>query len=125
MDEKFRKEMEENGADVETTVKRFMGNEKMYMKFIMKFLDDNNYDKLKENLSKGDYEETFNSAHTLKGVAANLGIDPVCALAAEISDLLRHKKTGDEVDVNKLNELTEQLGEAYFRFKKILEANRQ
>ena len=42
MDEKFRKQLEENGADVDTTVKRFMGNEAIYMKFIMKFLDDDN-----------------------------------------------------------------------------------
>ena len=29
--------MEENGADVATTLKRFMGNETIYLKFIMKF----------------------------------------------------------------------------------------
>ena len=40
MDEKFRKQMEENGADVNTTLKRFMGNEALYMKFIVKFLDE-------------------------------------------------------------------------------------
>ena len=123
MDEKFRKQLEENGADVDTTVKRFMGNEAIYMKFIMKFLYDDNYDKLKANLKAGNFEETFNSAHTLKGVAANLGIDPVSAVAAEISDLLRHKQA-DEVDVEKLDVLTEKLGEVYFRFKEILKANK-
>ena len=35
MDENFRKQLEENGADVEGTLKRFMGNEALYMKFIM------------------------------------------------------------------------------------------
>lgn len=123
MDERFRKQLEESGADVDTTLKRFMGKEALYMKFIMKFLDDDNYDKLKENLKAGNYEETFNSAHTLKGVAANLGIEPVSAVAAEISDLLWHKQP-EEVDVEKLNALTEKLGEVYFHFKEILRENR-
>ena len=78
---------------------------------------------IKANLKAGNFEETFNSAHTLKGVAANLGIDPVSAVAAEISDLLRHKQA-DEVDVEKLDVLTEKLGEVYFRFKEILKANK-
>lgn len=56
MDETFRKRMEENGADVETTLKRFMGNEKMYMKYIMKFLDDKNFDSIRENLKSQNYE---------------------------------------------------------------------
>ena len=48
MDEKFRKQLEENGADVDATLKRFMGNETLYMKFIMKFLDDKNFAGVKE-----------------------------------------------------------------------------
>ncbi len=35
MDAGFRKQLEENGADVDMTLKRFMGNEAIYMKFMM------------------------------------------------------------------------------------------
>ena len=35
MEENFKSILEENGADVKTTLKRFMGNEALYMKFIM------------------------------------------------------------------------------------------
>lgn len=34
MDEKFRQQLEESGADVEATLKRFMGNDAIYLKFL-------------------------------------------------------------------------------------------
>ncbi len=123
MDETFRKQMEENGADVETTLKRFMGNEKMYMKYIMKFLDDKNFDSIRENLESQNYEAVFNAAHTLKGVTANLGLNPVNAASAEISELLRGK-AASEVDAEKVNAVFLELTESYERFRKVLEANK-
>lgn len=123
MNETFRKQMEENGADVETTLKRFMGNEKMYMKYIMKFLDDKNFDNIRENLESRNYETVFNAAHTLKGVTANLGLNPVNAAAAEISELLRGR-AASEVDEEKVNAVFLTLSESYERFRKILEANK-
>lgn len=123
MDEKFRKQMEENGANVDTTLERFMGNEALYMKFIMKFLDDKNFGDIMESLEKSDYEGAFNGAHALKGVTANLGLDPINAAAAQITELLRNKQA-QEVDVEKLNETKKQLEEAYIRFQKILAENK-
>lgn len=123
MDEKFRKQLEENGADVATTLKRFMGNENMYMKYVMKFLDDKNFDGIRENLAGKDYEAVFAGAHTLKGVTANLGLNPINAAAAEMSELLRGKAAG-EVDTAKLEAAFERLSEAYGRIRKILEENK-
>ena len=123
MDEKFRKQLEENGTDVDTVLKRFLGNEAMYMKFIMKFLDDKSYQGLIENIGKRDYEEAFKSAQTLKGVTANLGIEPVCAAATLITDLLRNKQP-EEVDAALLDQYGKQLTEAYDRFREIIEENR-
>ena len=123
MDEKFRKQLEENGTDVDTVLKRFLGNEAMYMKFIMKFLDDKSYQGLMESIGNRDYEEAFRSAHTLKGVTANLGIEPVCAAATLITDLLRNKQP-EEVDAGLLDQYGRQLTEAYDRFREIVEENR-
>lgn len=124
MDADFRKQLEENGADVDMTLKRFMGNESIYMKFIMKFLDDKSYESVKENLEKKNYEEVFKSAHTLKGVTANLGLNPVNDAASQICELLRGRQDQD-VDTDKLEELWKQLEEAYGRFQKILLENKQ
>lgn len=123
MDEKFRKQMEENGADVEATLKRFMGKESMYMKYVMKFLDDENYAHIRESLQKQDYETVFSAAHTLKGVSANLGLNPINAAAAEITELLRGKAAAD-VDTAKVEAVFAELSESYERIRKVLEDNR-
>lgn len=125
MDAGFRKQLEENGADVDMTLKRFMGNEAIYMKFIMKFLDDKSYDGIKENLENKNYEEVFKSAHTLKGVTANLGLDPINAVASQLCELLRGKQQEQDVDTDKVKELWEQLEEVYGRFQKIIMENKQ
>lgn len=124
MDAEFRRRLEENGADVDMTLKRFMGNEAIYMKFIMKFLDDKSYESIKENMGQGNYEEVFKSAHTLKGVTANLGLDPITEISSQICELLRGKSSQD-VDTDRLNGLWEQLKEVYGRFQKVLTENKQ
>lgn len=121
MDEKFRKQMEENGADVAATLKRFMGNEKIYMKFLMKFPEDKNYDAIMENMKKQDYDAVFNGVHTLKGVCANLGLNPVYNAASQITELLRNREK-QQIDIDELNECMTRLQEAYERFREILDS---
>ena len=62
MDDKFRQQLEECGADVETTLKRFMGNDAIYQKFLGKFPNDPNYANLGTNLEAGAFEEAYNKA---------------------------------------------------------------
>lgn len=121
MDDKFRKQMEESGADVSTTLKRFMGNEAIYMKFLMKFPEDKNYDTIIESMKKNDYDAVFNGVHTLKGVSANLGLNPVYNAASQITELLRNRSQ-QQVDTGKLNEYMLQLQEAYGSFREILDS---
>ena len=97
MDEQFEKELRENGAGVDAAVHRFMGNKALYKKFLLKFKDDRNCEALAENIRNGNYEAAFNSAHTLKGVSANLGLDPIYKGACEVTELLRGKQP-EEVD---------------------------
>ena len=99
MDEGFKKQLLDNGADIETTVNRFMGNEGLYLKFLMKFQDDRHYESLEKNLEEQKYEDAFNDAHTLKGVAANLGLDTISNASSKLTELLRGKKTPDEIDL--------------------------
>ncbi len=67
----------EAGADVSQTLQRFMNNEGIYVKFLGKFLNDPSYKGLEESMDKKDYEEALRQAHTLKGVAGNLGLTPL------------------------------------------------
>lgn len=122
MDEVFKKQLEEGGADVDVTLKRFMGNEAIYMKFILKFLDDKNYDMIMDSLAKKDYAGAFAGAHSLKGVSGNLGLTPVYEVSSLITELLRDKQD-EEVDIEKLNEARERLEESYCRLQKIIRDN--
>ena len=69
MDENFKKQMEANGVDVDATLKRFMGKEAIFMKFIMKFADDQNCRQIRDGLENRDVQAAFDRAHSLKGVA--------------------------------------------------------
>ena len=123
MDADFRQKMEENGADVETTINRFMGNEAMYLKFLGKFLDDQNYKMLGENLEAKNYEEAFKCAHTLKGVTANLGLDPIQKAVSELVEEIRGKEAG-EINEARVDEEWQNVKSYYEKFFEIISANR-
>jgi len=124
VNDQYRSQLEQNGADVQTTVKRFMGNEAMYERFLGKFLKDENYAKLIRELEQKNYEEAFKCAHTLKGVAANLGLTPIYTASSELTELLRDKKP-EEVDVAAADAKKEEIEASYAVFSGIISANQQ
>lgn len=119
MDESFKSKLIENGADVENTLKRFMGNEAIYEKFLKKFMDNSNYSGLAESIQAKDYEEAFKCAHTLKGVSANLGLDPIYKAASELTEEVRGK-ANDEVNSERVQEIWQELQKAYQLFSDLL-----
>lgn len=109
MDANFKASLEEMGMNVDNTVKRFMGNEGLYLKFLNKYQADQSVANIQKYISEQNAEEAFKSAHTLKGVAANLGLDPIAQYASDIVELFRGKTQFSEVDTDKLNILNEEL----------------
>lgn len=77
----MKKELITYGINMEDTLKRFMGNEELYGKFLEKFLHDDSYNQLKISLQEQDLGEAYKNAHS-KGVTANLGIDPLSKVVA-------------------------------------------
>ena len=65
----FYREIGSSYADVTAR----LGNEEFVRYFVLLFKDDKSFEELKESLEKGLAEDAFRAAHTLKGVAANLG----------------------------------------------------
>ncbi|MFG6355722.1 MAG: Hpt domain-containing protein [Acetatifactor sp.] len=120
MDEALKQRLAENGADVEGTLHRFMGNEALYLKFLLKFKDDTNYRGLLNSLDGENYEEAFKYAHTLKGVSANLGLDPIGRPASALTELLRGK-AAEEVDREQVAVQRAALEEAYKLFAGLIE----
>ncbi len=122
MDEKFRQQLEENGADVEATLKRFMGNDAIYLKFLGKFPGDPNYANLGANMEAGNYEEAYKCAHALKGVVGNLGLTPIFENVSVLVEELRNKANAD-VDAALANEEWQKVKTVYEQFIAIINEN--
>lgn len=65
--------MRELNMDIEGTLARFSGNGALLERFIRKFAQDTTFQDLKQGVSENDWKKMEISAHTLKGVAGNLG----------------------------------------------------
>ena len=71
---------------------RFGNNEMMYIRFLKKFLEDKTYVALENAWKNKDYVEIEKTAHTLKGIIANLGINRLYVLTNEMVQAVREKQ---------------------------------
>lgn len=122
MEDKFKRQLVEGGADVETTLKRFMGNEAIYQKFLGKFPDDKNYVNLGKNLEEGAFEAAYECAHALKGVVGNLGLTPIFERVSTLVEELRNKAPED-VNVERAKEEWQEVQKVYEQFISIIREN--
>lgn len=83
------------GANVEEGLQRCMNNEAFYLRMVSLFLQDKNFDALKDNIKQGNLEEAFKASHALKGVLGNLAITPLYDIIFEMTELLRNKTQCD------------------------------
>lgn len=74
MDEKTKQNLNEAGINVEEALERFMGNEMLMVRFLKKFLDDENFPKLARAVEEKNWQEALTASHTLKGVCGNLSM---------------------------------------------------
>lgn len=92
----FKEIFEAYGADYQTTMARFMGNEPMYLKFLDMLFRDDNLKKLGDALKQKDHEEAFAAAHTLKGVVGNMGLTPLYDAVCTLVEPLRAGEHRDD-----------------------------
>lgn len=78
------------GGDYDDALSRMM-NDALVEKFIMKFPADNTMDAMLQALESGDTQRVFRAAHTMKGIAANLGFTRLCKASSELTEQLRGK----------------------------------
>lgn len=82
------------GGSYEEIMARLMTEERV-LRFVRKFPADGSYALLKSSLESGNLEEAFRAAHTLKGVAQNLGFTALYEKASSVTEILR----GGSMDV--------------------------
>lgn len=107
--------LQDNGVNVQEALDRIMNNEMFYDKFLKKFLQDTNYEKLKTALETGDHENGLDYAHTLKGVCGNLGMNELFELLKQMVDDYRAG------DYSRLNDLFSKVSEKYDRIYNVLD----
>lgn len=77
-----------NSADV----LRRLPSEAMVRKFIGKYPADTSWGSLESAINSQDWETAFRAAHTLKGVAQNLGFQRLYLSSAALTEALRGPK---------------------------------
>lgn len=77
------------GCNIDEAMGRFLNNEAFYEKCFNKFLNDASFAGLGTALEQGKVTESFEYAHNLKGVSANMGITPIAEVIVGLVEELR------------------------------------
>lgn len=73
-------------------------SETMLLKLIGMLLRDTNYSDISAALKQRDYEAAFRGAHTLKGIALNLGLPPLAEKASRLTEVLRARQDNPDIE---------------------------
>ncbi len=85
---------EQLGGDYNDALTRMM-NEGFVERFIIKFLDDKTFESMKSAIESGNVVELFKGAHTMKGIAGNLGFTKLGETASALTEHLRGRDSGE------------------------------
>ena len=80
------------GVDYDATLRRFAGNMVLYLRVLGMLPNDKSLEKLGAAIDSGDLDKAFEAAHTLKGVAGNLGLTPLLEAVHTIVEPLRERE---------------------------------
>ena len=88
------------GLDTRDGLTRVAGNRKLYLKLLRQFVEQQGpaVAEIAAALEKGDAALAERGAHTLKGVAANLGAKQVQAAASVLEEVIRHRGGAAETE---------------------------
>lgn len=67
----------------------FLEDAGFYIELLKEMLKAPGFEELGKQLKEGDAKAAFDTAHSLKGIIANCGIDPMLSIAVEIVEPLR------------------------------------
>lgn len=101
--------------DSTDTLRRFGNQQSILERFLLKFLDDSTMLALKDAFSCRDKDEFESHAHTLKGIANNLGLYELGAICSKSVQAIR------EGNFPKALEIFPEIQDEYTRIIKILE----
>lgn len=101
MDALLRQSLELCETDVTGALKRFSGDEALYITCLSTFLEDPTMDMLVKAIDERSWDEAFTAAHALKGLAGNMGFVPLFHAVAELVLLIRAGRLSEIESSNK------------------------
>lgn len=110
-----KKKLRDEGIDYESGVKRFAGKEKIYEKYLFKYLQDDHFEKAEKSYNEQDFTQVLEELHALKGIAGTLGIQELFQLCSDIVTSIRNNN-------NDIDETFEYVKTENLRVKQIIES---
>jgi two-component system sensor histidine kinase/response regulator len=94
-----------DGLDTNDGLSRVGGNRTLYLKILRQFAEEHGAtaDQVANALAKGDRSLAERLAHTLKGVAGNIGAAGVQSSAAALERAIRERSSADEIERARLH----------------------
>ncbi len=91
------------GLDVKDGLSRVMGNEKLYLKLLRQFAEQQGPapGQIAEALALGDAVLAERLAHTLKGVAGNIGAKLVHVASSDLEKLIKERANAAEIETGR------------------------
>ena len=106
------------GGDPRSALYRLAGDRELYWKLLCRYSEEKEWEEVPRQLEQGDIVKAFRGTHTLKGVAANLGLLPLYDLLSFLTELLREQEE-DQIKVKEI------IREASLEWKALLLEKRQ
>lgn len=94
-------ELKDFGANIDEAMDRFMNNDELYKKMLLKLPSNIESLPVLSFAEKGNYEQAVANAHALKGVTGNLSITPLYKAYTKAVDLFKANKPNDAKQVIK------------------------
>lgn len=88
---------EKVGGNYDEVIGR-LRKDSLITKYLGLFGSDDSFANLKAAIASKDWQAGFAASHTLKGLAANLGLENLRAAASDICENLRHGEPDGTVD---------------------------
>lgn len=92
------------GEDFEEVFER-IGNEQWIEKYLKKFATEAYHKKLDEAIAEQSWSEAFKMAHSIKGLAMNLGLSRLAKLSSELCEPMR--AGAPTIDIAPLHEVVD------------------
>ena len=102
----MKEKLEAVGVEYDEVLKRFMGKEDFYLRMLKKFLDDKNYEGLKQSVEDKNWPEAFTHAHTVKGLCGNLGLGGILEYVGPLTEEVRSEPYNEENIIAYMHKVT-------------------